>query len=148
MAAENLSYDDNFFDLIIGSAILHHTELDLALKNIHRVLKPNGKAIFIEPMNQNIFLRIWRKMTPNRRSPTERALIKSDLMLIEHVFRQARLTFFGLLSIFTTGLLAFFPQSRMIAVLNKWLHEIDRRIFQILPSLGRFGAVVVLELKK
>ena len=148
MVAENLTYEDNFFDLIVGSAILHHTELDITLQNINRILKPDGKAIFIEPMNQNIFLRLWRKMTPNRRSPTERALTKSDLLLIEHVFPQARLTFFGFLSIFTEGILVFFQQSEIIAVLNNWLGKIDRGIFQSLPFLRRFGAVVVLELKK
>lgn len=148
MVAENLTYEDNFFDLIVGSAILHHTELDITLKNIDRILKPDGKAIFIEPMNQNIFLRLWRKMTPNRRSPTERALTKSDLLLIEHVFPQARLTFFGFLSIFTEGLLVFFNQSEIVAALNNWLEKIDRHIFQSLPFLRRFGAVVVLELKK
>ncbi|MBC2714609.1 MAG: class I SAM-dependent methyltransferase [Desulfobacteraceae bacterium] len=148
MAAENLAYEDNFFDLIVGSAILHHTELDITLKNIDRVLKPDGKAIFIEPMNQNIFLQLWRKMTPNRRSPTERALTKSDLLLIEHVFPRASFTFFGFLSIFTAGLLVFSPQSRIVATVNNWLDEIDRHIFQFLPFLGRFGAVIVLELKK
>ena len=148
MAAENLSYEDNFFDLIVGSAILHHTELDITLRNIKKVLKPDGKAIFIEPMNQNIFLQLWRRMTPNRRSPTERALIKSDLLLIEHIFPRARLTFFGFFSIFTEGLLVFSPQSKIVATLNKWMEKIDCRIFQMLPFLGRFGAVVVLELRK
>ncbi len=148
MAAENLSYEDNFFDLIVGSAILHHTELYITLKNIDRVLKPDGKAIFIEPMNQNIFLQLWRKMTPSRRSPTERALTKSDLKLVEHVFPRSRLTSFGFLSIFTEGLFIFFPQSKIVAAVNNWLEKIDRRVFQFLPFLGRFGAVVVLELKK
>ncbi len=148
MTAEDLTYEDNFFDLIVGSAILHHTELDITLRNIKKVLKPDGKAIFIEPMNQNIFLQLWRKMTPNRRSPTERALTKSDLLLIEHVFPRARLTFFGFLSIFTEGLLVFSPQSKVVAAVNSWLEKVDRRIFQFLPFLGRFGAVVVLKLKK
>jgi ubiquinone/menaquinone biosynthesis C-methylase UbiE len=58
MPAENLSFPKNFFDLICRSAILHHTDLSLAVQNIHRVLKPGGRAIFIEPMNQNIFLQL------------------------------------------------------------------------------------------
>jgi len=148
MSAENLSYEVDFFDLIVGSAILHHTELDITLRNIGRILKPGGKAIFIEPLNQNIFLQLWRKMTPDRRSPTERALAKSDLQLIEQVFPRAKLTFFGFFSIFTEGLLVFFPQSKVAAKLNGGVEKIDHYMFNTLPSLGRFGAVVVLELKK
>lgn len=148
MAAENLTYDDNFFDLIVGSAILHHTELDITLRNISRILNPEGKAIFIEPMNQNIFLRLWRKITPNRRSTTERALGESDLLLIQQVFPRARLTFFSFTSIFTEGLLVFYPQSKIAAKINNLLEKLDCHIFQLLPFLGRFGAVVVMELKK
>lgn len=48
MTCEEMSFDDNSFDLILGSAILHDT--DLALRNIHRVLRSVGRAVFIEPL--------------------------------------------------------------------------------------------------
>lgn len=148
MAAENLSFDDNFFDLVVGSAILHHTELDVTLRHVARVLKPDGKAIFIEPMNQNLFLRIWRKMTPGRRSPSERALTNPDLELIKELFPDAKMFYFGFFSIFTEGLLIFFPRSRFVDALNTSLAKFDHQLFNMLPSLGNFGSVVVLDLKK
>jgi len=44
--AENLDFDDNFFDLIFSFGVLHHTpNPDVALKEIFRVLKPGGKII-------------------------------------------------------------------------------------------------------
>jgi 2-polyprenyl-3-methyl-5-hydroxy-6-metoxy-1,4-benzoquinol methylase len=41
----------NKFDYIVGNGILHHLyyNLDSSLLNLHKLLKPNGKIIFIEP---------------------------------------------------------------------------------------------------
>jgi len=57
------------YSYIVGNGILHHLyfKLDEALKNIHRLLKPGGKMIFIEPNIQNPFVHLifrypyWRK---------------------------------------------------------------------------------------
>jgi ubiquinone/menaquinone biosynthesis C-methylase UbiE len=48
--AENLPYMDKQFDVVFGVDVLHHLNSPvLALKEISRVLKENGRAIFIEP---------------------------------------------------------------------------------------------------
>ena len=43
--------DVNSFDYVVGNGILHHLyhHIDSALANIFRILKNNGKMIFIEP---------------------------------------------------------------------------------------------------
>jgi len=46
---ENLEFADNSFDAIVGVSILHHVNLNTALKEIKRVLKNGGKVIFSEP---------------------------------------------------------------------------------------------------
>jgi len=148
MAAENLSFPDNSFDLIIGSAILHHTDIVPTLKHIHRTLRPGGRAIFIEPMNQNIVLRFWRRLTPWRRSPTERALKTEDLDCVRSVFNDADFHFFGLTSIFTKGLLIAFPKNRPLASANRLLERLDVALLRPLPFLGKFSAVTVLVLHK
>ncbi len=148
MSAENLSFPDDSFDLIIGSAILHHTDIAPTLKHIHRTLRPGGRAIFIEPMNQNIVLRLWRRMTPWRRSPAERALKTEDLECVRSVFKDADFHFFGLTSIFTKGLLIAFPKNRPLASVNRLLEKLDVALLRPLPSLGGFCAVAVLVLRK
>ena len=50
MDAEHLEYENNKFDRVFGTAILHHLNLEQSLKEICRVLKPNGKAVFMEPL--------------------------------------------------------------------------------------------------
>ena len=45
--AEGLPFDDAEFDLVIGHAVLHHIpDLDLAFREILRVLKPGGRFVF------------------------------------------------------------------------------------------------------
>ena len=36
MPGENLTFQENYFDLVLGSSILHHTELPMAIKSISR----------------------------------------------------------------------------------------------------------------
>lgn len=109
MPGENLTFQENYFGLVLGSSILHHTDIAMAMRSIQRVLKPNGGAIFLEPMNQNVLLRIWKKITPWRRSPAERALSESDLKLIQDNFPDSKYYFFTFFPILTEGLLILAP---------------------------------------
>jgi ubiquinone/menaquinone biosynthesis C-methylase UbiE len=47
--AEAMPYPDAHFDAVYGSSVLHHLDLDQALREAHRVLKPGGRAVFAEP---------------------------------------------------------------------------------------------------
>jgi SAM-dependent methyltransferase len=47
--AEELPYPDATFDTVYGSSILHHLDLDVALREAFRVLKPGGWLVFAEP---------------------------------------------------------------------------------------------------
>lgn len=40
--AEELPFEDNTFDAVVGSAFIHFTDIPQALKEFHRVLKPGG----------------------------------------------------------------------------------------------------------
>jgi ubiquinone/menaquinone biosynthesis C-methylase UbiE len=45
--AERLPYDDNSFDLVVGHAVLHHIpDVELAFREVLRVLKPGGRFVF------------------------------------------------------------------------------------------------------
>ena len=45
--AETLPYDDGTFDLVVGHAVLHHIpDVELALREVVRVLKPGGRFVF------------------------------------------------------------------------------------------------------
>ena len=148
MPCEKLCFQDNFFDIIVGSAILHHIDIEIALKEIKRVLKISGHAYFIEPMNENLILKIWRLITPWRRSPTEKALVWGDILLIKRIFPKSKFRFFLLLSIFTSGLMLFFPKNYLLFRICNSLEHIEQIIINKFPKLGKYCAVTVMEIEK
>jgi len=59
--AERLPYDDDSFDLVIGHAVLHHIpDVDLAFREVLRVLKPGGRFVFAgEPTRHGDVIARW-----------------------------------------------------------------------------------------
>ena len=55
---------DDSFDIVLGAAILHHLDLEESSREVHRVLKPNGVAVFSEPVRDLAFLRLLRRVVP------------------------------------------------------------------------------------
>jgi len=48
MDVENLMFEDNAFDLIYSWGVLHHTpNMEKAIDEVYRVLKPGGKIIIM-----------------------------------------------------------------------------------------------------
>ena len=81
--AHHLPYDDETFDLVVGDGILHHLDLDAALREVHRVLAPGGRALFREPLLDNPLLKLFRAVTPKARTDDELPLSGRDLAEIE-----------------------------------------------------------------
>jgi len=82
--AYNTSFENNYFDFIVGSSALHHLEVDAALKEFFRLLKPGGQLMFTEPnmLNPQIFLQknipFLKKLAGD--SPDETAFLKRPLV--------------------------------------------------------------------
>jgi SAM-dependent methyltransferase len=136
MPFEELDYPDEFFDLAYGNAILHHIDLVSGSQELLRVLKPGGKAVFIEPLGTNPLLNFARRYLPYRsknRTVDERPLNFRDIEVFTRPFTRAKhteVTLFGML--------------RRRVVNNRgvvaWLEAIDAAILPAFPVLGRFCA--------
>lgn len=63
-SGEFLPFSDASFDIIIGKSILHHLVIEPGKHEIFRVLRPGGKAVFIEPLGMNPILTFARKFVP------------------------------------------------------------------------------------
>ncbi len=78
--AHKLNFSDNFFDVVFGSSILHHLEMEKSLKEIYRVLKPGGKIVFAEPNMLNPQILIQKNIPFIKRwlgdSPDETAIVR------------------------------------------------------------------------
>jgi ubiquinone/menaquinone biosynthesis C-methylase UbiE len=71
VAAETMPFDDASFDAVFGIAVLHHLVLERAAPEIARVLRPGGRAVFIEPLSENPVLDFVRDYVPypGKKSP-------------------------------------------------------------------------------
>jgi ubiquinone/menaquinone biosynthesis C-methylase UbiE len=101
--AYRLSYPDAVFDSVVGSSVLHHLEIDPALREIYRVLKPGGKIFFTEPNMLNPQIAVQKNVPWVKRklgdSPDETAFFRWSLrrLLKETGYRDVRIDPFDFL---------------------------------------------------
>lgn len=78
--AERLPFPEASFDVVAGSSILHHLDPDIALKEIHRVLRPGGRLAFAEPNMMNPQIAVQKNIPFIKKmlgdSPDERAFTR------------------------------------------------------------------------
>ncbi|MGL6284798.1 MAG: class I SAM-dependent methyltransferase, partial [Microcoleaceae cyanobacterium] len=75
MNAMALDFPDNTFDIVYVANLLHHLpDPELAIKEMHRVLKPGGKACFWEPLRHNPVINVYRRMATAVRTEDEMPL--------------------------------------------------------------------------
>ena len=101
MDAHRMTFPDNTFDVVIGCAILHHLDFRLAVREVHRVMKPAGVAMFLEPLRGNPVGKVIRTLTPRARTPDERPLDRAQIIEANRLFASHDHRFYGLAS---TGL--------------------------------------------
>jgi SAM-dependent methyltransferase len=98
-----LAYPDVTFDSVVGSSVLHHLEIDQALAEIYRVLRPGGTIRFTEPNMLNPQIAIQKNVPAVKRrlgdSPDETAFFRWSLQrrLNRVGFRQIEVTPFDFL---------------------------------------------------
>ncbi|MFZ5746839.1 MAG: class I SAM-dependent methyltransferase [Pseudomonadota bacterium] len=97
MDAHKLTFADNSFDYVVGNGILHHLDFKVAMKEIFRVLKPGGRAVFQEPLAGNPLLGLLRRLTPRARTTDERPFTAEDLKEIGTDWN-VESSYFGMLS--------------------------------------------------
>ena len=98
-----LSYSEAVFDSVVGSSVLHHLEIEEALRDIYRVLKPRGSIYFTEPNMLNPQIAIQKNIPWIKRklgdSPDETAFFRWKLWrLLERIgYRDVRVDPFDFL---------------------------------------------------
>ena len=101
--AYELSYGDAVFDSVVGSSVLHHLEIEKALRDIYRVLKPAGTIYFTEPNMLNPQIAIQKNIPWIKRklgdSPDETAFFRWPLrrLLEQTGYRDIRIDPFDFL---------------------------------------------------
>jgi SAM-dependent methyltransferase len=142
MDGEALKFDDATFDLVCGSAIIHHLDPRKAYPEIARVLRPGGAGVFIEPLGHNPLINWYRNRSPELRTPDEHPLLMSDLVLAHDTFGVVDARFFHLSSLLAIP----FRQHKGFPLMVRRLDALDRRIFSVAPVLRKYAWITVFRL--
>ncbi|MDC0903155.1 class I SAM-dependent methyltransferase [Pelagibacteraceae bacterium] len=123
---EKTKFDQNSFDIVYGTGILHHLQIDKCLEEIRRILKPGGTLVFIEPLGTNPIINLYRKFTPKSRSDDEHPLVNKDFDFINSKFIETKIKYYGFLT------LIFFPlyRSPKNSKLFKLFSVLDQHLFK------------------
>tara|TARA_B100000575_G_scaffold294540_1_gene311316 strand:- start:548 stop:1393 length:846 start_codon:yes stop_codon:yes gene_type:complete len=143
MDGENMTYEDNHFDHAIEYGALHHVDLEKALKELSRVLKPDGKMLCIEALRHNPLIHAYRKRTPHLRTEWEvdHILGVESLNVMKKYFNGVTPKFFHLFSL----ALVPFRKTFIFPLLYPILNFLDRLVLSN-KFLGKYGWIMAVEL--
>jgi SAM-dependent methyltransferase len=139
--AEALPFEDASFDVVCGSGILHHLDIARAVAEIRRVVKPQGRAIFYEPLAYNPAARLYRVLTPGSHTPDEHPLTNQDLALLRSELGRVSFDFYDFIAV------GAIPFLRLPA--GEWLlrltERLDRVLFGRLPVARHWASAIVID---
>jgi ubiquinone/menaquinone biosynthesis C-methylase UbiE len=93
--AEQLPFKDGLFDCVIGSSVLHHTELSKSMSEISRVLKKGGFYVGLrEPLSSFLAKPIYRKHLCRRSSTKIYTVPQYRKILRENKFEDIKISFY------------------------------------------------------
>ncbi len=143
MDAEAMRFDANAFDLITEYGVLHHLELDKAMGELARVLKPEGQMLCTETLGHNPVIHWYRKRTPDLRTPWEvdHILTRDSFETIRRHFGRVEMHFFHLATLAAVPL----RRTPVFSILLESLRLLDRVLLSV-PGLRWQAWQVVFKL--
>ncbi len=142
MPAEVLDFPGASFDVVYGNGVLHHVDFRKAVQETARVLKPGGKAVFIEPLSYNPVINVYRHIAKTVRTADERPFRFKDLKEMMPYYRRAHHQEFWFFTLWI--FLYFYLIERADPAKERYWKKVIKdapkfsRIFGFLNSLDRF----------
>jgi 2-polyprenyl-3-methyl-5-hydroxy-6-metoxy-1,4-benzoquinol methylase len=140
-------FESDTFDVIYGSGIIHHLDIGSAASELKRILRPDGIAVFCEPIRESsITDRVKRlvlfvsRIRPQNLTEDEEVLTLDRIAMLRGSFRVVNCKQFIVLSTLT----AVIPSRR----LRRLLLWADYLLMRVVPGFRRMGRSVVIELRQ
>jgi len=145
---EQLPFADGEFDVVIESGTLPCLDLERALAEIRRVLRPGGRFLLVDTLGHNPVLNLRRRFAVATGERPE--FVVSHILRVEQfeIFRRhfdnVGARFFNFATLLAT------PVARWAAgrALLRGLESVDATLLRALPFLRRYAFKVVLELDR
>ena len=149
---EQIDYEDARFDLAVGEFILHHVMLEKCMPQIRRVLRPGGKALFLETSANNRLLMFFRTHIighlgiPKLQDEIEYPLTERDVEYIDKVFEgrcKVHYVPYTFLRMLDSHIFR-----RKIKFMSWLLIRGDRLIYRYLPFMRKYSYVMLVDLTR
>ena len=146
MDGENMTFSDNSFDLAVEYGALHHVDLEKAMIELNRVLKPDGEMICVEALRHNPLIHWYRKKTPHLRTEweTEHILGVESLAIARKYFYDIDVKFFHL------AVLAAVPFRKtpgFFKPVRAFLNKVDSLLLRS-ETIGKYGWIMIFTMSK
>jgi SAM-dependent methyltransferase len=123
--AERTSFPGAHFGLVCGPGIIHHLDVAAAFREVARVLEPDGRAVFFEPLGHNPAINAYLRRTPDLRTVDAHPLCVLGLELAGEHFGSVDVEYFNLLTLLPMPALG----TRVFHPLLGTLHRADQALF-------------------
>ncbi|MEZ4590995.1 MAG: class I SAM-dependent methyltransferase [Chloroflexota bacterium] len=145
--AEELPFAQNSFRILFGKAIIHHLDEQLAVAEVKRLLKPNGRATFSEPLAHHPLIWLGRRLTPKLRTEDEHPLKIQEMARFGQAFGTEEVDAFFLLAPLAYVIRALPRGETAFRRIHKFLSGVDQKIFKTFRGARRlawYGVVNVI----
>jgi 2-polyprenyl-3-methyl-5-hydroxy-6-metoxy-1,4-benzoquinol methylase len=141
------SLESSSFDIVYGGGILHHLDVDEAGREIRRLLKADGVAVFFEPMRETRIMDVIKafvlfvlRRKALGETEGESPMNEERIARLNKHFRSVQFRYFNVL---TSASLIFKSES-----LKRFLCWADFFLINYLPGFKKLGRAVVIELRE
>lgn len=141
--AQQLPLAGTSVDLVYGENFLMYVDPAKIGSEAARVLKPGGRAVFLEPTAHHPFIRLYRRFGSPYRGTAPRYFTLADIIQLGAHFGTVTHHGYYLSSVLALPLAAY---PLLFALAFRSLNRLDRLIARYIPGLRHFGWLTVVTL--
>lgn len=146
-SVEQIPFANESIEAVFAQNFLMHVNPELVGREVWRVLKPGGRAIFVEPLSHHPLIKFYRTLFSSYKGIKPKWTRREDLALLARPFSYTKTSGFYLLTALAS---VGFIQKRhwLLKPTFTVLHGLDRLLLKVFPGLEKYTWVSVTELVK
>lgn len=150
---ESTGHEDESFDIAFGAFIIHHVDIEKAMQEANRILKPGGRAVFIENSARNSLLMFARRNIVGSYGVPKYGDDEEEHPLTLEDLETARREFPGTMTVHHTDFLCFrlidlYVFQKRSRLMTSLLGGLDKLSMTLWPGIKRYSYFQVLQFDK